>query len=463
MNTTARANDNPLKTAPIGRLMLQFSIPSVIMLVVNSLYNIVDQIFIGQGVGYLGNAATNVIFPLTVLAMAVSLMLGDGGAAFMNLCLGEGSKKDASKTAGNVIIAALASSILLMCVCLILIKPLCNLLGATSDTLSYAVDYGFIIAAGFPFVFFSNSVSALIRADGSPRYSMAVMVCGAVTNTILDPLFIFGFGWGVKGAAWATIIGQAASAVLCLFYLRKFKHIDFIISAVKLELKTAGRICALGISSFITQASICLVLFLGNNLITHYGAQSIYGADIPLAAFGITMKVNQIMLGVCIGITVGSAPILSFNYGAKQIRRVQKTILCCIAASVAVMFLATIAYEFFPQYIVMIFGTGSELYRQFSIRVFRIHLCLSVLSTFQTVASIFFQAIGKPVKSMVISVSRWVVFLIPAMLVMSYFTGVDGVLWAGPIADGLSFALALPLVIVQFAKFKAPSLSNTSA
>jgi putative MATE family efflux protein len=424
------------------------------MLVVNSLYNIVDQIFIGQGVGYLGNAATNVIFPLTVLAMAVSLMLGDGGAAFMNLCLGEGRKKDASKTAGNVIITAVTSSILLMGICLILIKPLCHLFGATGDSLPYALDYGFIIAIGFPFVFFSNSVSALIRADGSPRYSMAVMVCGAVTNTILDPLFIFGFGWGVKGAAWATIIGQAVSAVLCLFYLRKFKHIDFTLSTIQFELKIISKICALGISSFITQASIFLVVFLGNNLITYYGARSPYGADIPLAAFGITMKVSQIMLGICIGIAVGSAPLLSFNYGAKQIRRVRKTMLCCIAASVVVMLFATIAYEFFPQYIVMVFGSGSELYQQFSIRTFRVYLCLSVLNTFQTVVSIFFQAIGKPIKSMAISVSRWIVFAVPAMLILSYLMGVDGVLWAGPIADSLSFLLALLLIAVQFGEFK---------
>jgi Na+-driven multidrug efflux pump len=206
---------NPLGYAPIGRLMMQFSIPSIITMIVSSLYNIVDQIFIGQSIGYLGNAATNVIFPLTVLAMALSLMIGDGGAAFMNLNLGQGNKSEASKTAGNVVTASLVSSIVLSVVCLIFLNPLCRILGGTNDSLPLALDYGSIVVFGFIFTNFSNSVSALIRADGSPRYSMVVMISGAITNTILDPLFIFGFGWGVKGAAWATVIGQAVSAVLC--------------------------------------------------------------------------------------------------------------------------------------------------------------------------------------------------------------------------------------------------------
>jgi putative MATE family efflux protein len=298
IDITKDASGNPLGHAPIGRLMFQFCIPSVIMLVVNSLYNIVDQIFIGQGIGYLANAATNVIFPLTIFALAISLMLGDGGAAFMNLNLGKGDKKEASKSVGNVVMASLGSGVALTCICLIFLKPLCHLFGATNDNLSFALDYGFIIVLGFPFVLFSNALSAAIRADGSPRYSMAVMISGAITNTILDPLFIFGFGWGVKGAAWATIIGQAVSVVLCFFYLRKFKHIDFTLSSLKIELKTLIRICALGVSSFITQAAACAVIFVVNNTITFYGAQSVYGPDIPLAAFGITMKVNQIMLGV---------------------------------------------------------------------------------------------------------------------------------------------------------------------
>jgi putative MATE family efflux protein len=382
-------HQNPIGYEPIGRLMLRFSIPSIITMVVSSLYNIVDQIFIGQSVGYLGNAATNVIFPLTILAMAFSLMIGDGGTAFMNLNLGQGNKQKASKAAGNVITATLVSGLVLSLICLIFLKPLCLLLGATGDSMRYALDYGFPIVIGFVFTNFSNSVSALIRADGSPRYSMAVMLSGAVTNTILDPLFIFGFGWGVKGAAWATVIGQIVTAFLCASYLAKFKHIDFSLDDLKLRLNIAGKVCALGVSSFITQAAICLVISVSNNALTFYGARSVYGADIPLAAQGITMKVNQIIMSVCIAIAVGSAPIISFNFGARQIRRVRKTILCCFAASVLVMTLATILYELFPQYIVLIFGSGNELYEQFSIKTFRIFLSLSIINGFTICSGIF--------------------------------------------------------------------------
>jgi putative MATE family efflux protein len=345
--TDVNKAQNPLGHAPIGRLMLQFSIPSIITLVVSSLYNIVDQIFIGHSIGYLGNAATNVIFPLTVLALALSLMIGDGGAAFMNLNLGQGNKSEASKAVGNVVTASLVSSITLSIVCLIFLKPLCRLLGATSDSLSFALDYGSIVTLGFVFTNFSNSASALIRADGSPRYSMAVMISGAITNTILDPLFIFGFGWGVKGAALATVIGQAVSAVLCVSYFTKFKHIDFSLSSLKLHLKTADKICALGISSFITQAAVCLVISVNNNALVFYGAQSVYGADIPLAALGITMKVNQIIFSVCIAIVVGCAPIISFNYGALQLKRVRKTIFFCITASIITMALLPFFTNFF--------------------------------------------------------------------------------------------------------------------
>jgi putative MATE family efflux protein len=454
MNVTANTDKNPLGYAPIGRLMLQFSIPCIITQVVSSLYNVVDQIFIGQGVGYLGNAATNVIFPFTVLAMAISFMLGDGGGAFMNLNLGQDKKAEASKSAGNVAIASLVSGLALTAVCLVFLEPLCRLLGATDDSISYALDYGSIIAIGFVFTNFANSVSALIRADGSPRYSMAVMISGAVTNTILDPLFIFGFGWGVKGAAWATIIGQIVSAVLCVSYFARFKHIDFKFSSLKIELKTIGRICTLGISSFITLAVVCLVVSLVNNTLVLHGSQSVYGADIPLAAFGITMKVNHIIMSVCIGIAAGCAPIISFNYGARQIERVRKTVIRCMAAAVTIMAFATVWYEFFPQYIVRIFGSESELYERFSMRTFRIYLCFSVLNGFQVCSGLFFQAIGKPLKSLVISISRQLLFFIPGMLLMSSFMGLDGILWAGPAGSILAFLLALPLVLVQFGKFK---------
>ena len=451
---TAVTYKNPLGHAPLGRLMLRFSVPCIITFVVNSLYNMVDQIFIGHGVGYLGNAATNVIFPLAVMAMAVSLMLGDGGAAFMNLNLGKGDKNEASKVVGNVVIASVVSGLALTAVCLIFMEPFCRLLGATQDSLQFSLDYGYIIALGFVFSTFSISVCALIRADGSPGYSMAVAVAGAITNTVLDPIFIFGFGWGVKGAAIATITGQAVSAGLCLSYFTKFKHVDFTLSRLKADIRAITKICAFGVSSFITQAAIFVTISANNNALAFYGARSAYGADIPLAALGITMKVNMIILGVCIGIAAGCAPIISFNFGAMQLARVKKVVVNCIAASAVIMALATVCYELLPQYIVLAFGAGSELYEQFSVKTFRIFLCLSVLNGFQVCSSIFFQSIGKPVKAIVISISRQVLLYIPVMLAMCSFGGIEGILWTGPIVDLLTFCLALPLVIVQFMKFK---------
>lgn len=453
---------NPLGHAPIVGLMLKFGVPSVIMIVVSSLYNMVDQIFIGHGVGYLGNAATNVIFPLNMLAFALAVMFGDGGAAFMNLNLGQGRKKEASMAAGNVMIGTFGAGVIVAAVCICFLEPICRILGATSESMPYALDYGYIIMLGFPFINYSMSVSSIIRADGNPRFAAIVMISGAIINTILDPIFIFGLQMGVKGAAYATIIGQFLSAAVCFSYIRRFKHIDFSLSDIKLNKKVMGRICALGISSFIMQAAICLVISVVNNAISLCGRHSIYGADIPLAAFGITMKVSQIMLGVCVGLSVGCAPILSFNYGAKQMDRVRKTLAYCIGASVFAMILATICYELFPNYIVALFGSGSELYEEFAMRTFRIHLCLSALIGFQTVAAMFFQAIGKPKRSMMLSVSRQIVFFIPLIWILSAFLGIDGILWAGPAGDALAFLLALPLVIYQFKKFKrmqtAPAL-----
>ncbi|MDR0708086.1 MAG: MATE family efflux transporter [Treponema sp.] len=450
METTI-PNRNPLGYAPIGQLMRKFSIPSIITLIVTYLYNIVDQIFIGQGVGYLGNAATNVIFPLTV---AIAVLLGDGGAAFMNLNLGQGNKTEASKSAGNVATVTVVSALALTIICIIFLKPLCGLLGATADSIQYSLDYGLIIILGFPFTNFATSVSSLIRADGSPRYSMAVMLSGAITNTILDPLFIFGFGWGVKGAAWATVIGQAISAVLCVSYFSRFRYIDFSSESLKVKWNALKKMFLLGISSFITQIAVVIVTSANNIALTTYGAQSVYGADIPLAALGITMKVNQILMGFCIGIAAGCAPIISFNCGAQQVKRVKQTILYGAGVSVLIMALATICYEVFPLYIVKIFGTERELYMRFAVKTFRIYLCLAVFNGFQVCIAIFFQALGKPLQAMLVSVSRQVVFYIPVMLLLSSLMGVEGILWAGPAGDALTFILVLPLILFQFKKFK---------
>jgi len=464
MTTNAAQQVNPLGQAPLKRLMLKFSIPSVITLIVMYLYNIVDQIFIGHGIGYLGNAATNVIFPITVFAMAISMLFADGGAAFMNLNLGKGKKREASATIGNVVISSLVSSLVLTVLCLIFLEPLCKMLGATEASLQHSLDYGHIVILAFPFINFAGSVCALIRADGNPRYSMIVMLSGAIINTVLDPIFIFGFEWGMKGAGLATVISQFVSAALCVHYIVKsrFKHVDCSVANFRINAKVLSRICVLGISSFVAQLMLVLVIAATNNALTFYGARSVYGAEIPLAALGITMKVNQIIMGICIGIAAGCAPIISFNYGAAQIKRVKKTILYALSVTGCVTLAATFCFHFFPQYIIRIFGLESEIYEQFAIKTFRIFLLLMTFNGFQICASIFFQALGKPLESLLIQVSRQVIFFIPAMLLLCSVMGVEGVLWAGPVGDFLTFCLAFPLVLRLFREFKIMELKTKS-
>ena len=443
---TIKEKQNPLGYEPIGKLMLKFGLPSIVTMLVNSLYNIVDQVFIGQGVGYLGNAATNIIFPLTVMSIALGIMFGDGGSAFISLNLGCGNRKEASKGPGNVIILVLSLGIILCTAFLLFTEPLCRLFGATTPVMPYAKEYGRIIALGLPLMMFSGSVSALIRADGSPRYSMINMLVGCIVNVILDPIFIFVFHWGVAGAAWATVIGQLMSAIMAFCYLSKFKTIDFNKSCLKLQRDIVKKIASLGVSSFITHAAIVIVIVMFNKVLTKYGALSIYGAEIPLAAHGITMKVNQIVTGICTGLTSGCQPIMGFNYGARQYARVRKTILRCIAFAITVMAVATFVYQVFPQYIVKIFGSESDLYNQFAVMSFRIFLLTAVLNGFSNCSGAFFQAIGKPIHAAVISFLRLIVLLVPSVIITSAIMGLDGVLWGAPIADAMSFLVAFVFI-----------------
>lgn len=440
---------SPFATELIGRLIVKFAVPSVIALLVNSLYNIVDQIFIGWGVGYLGNGATNIVFPITIIALALSMMIGNGGAAYLSLKMGEGEVETAKKGVGNAVTLVIIVSILLAVIFLIWIDPILTLFGATDVLRPFALEYGFIIGAGLPFMMISAAINSMIRADGSPKYAMLSMVIGAIINVILDPVFIFVFQMGVKGAAIATIIGQVASFVVSVLYMPHFKSVQLHKSSFAPCAKVSVNIVIFGLSSFITQFAITIVMALTNNLLAKYGAQSVYGAEIPLTATGIVMKVNQIMIAILLGIATGTQPIIGYNYGAKSYHRVKKALEISLIASEIVSVAAFLIFQFAPMSVVSLFGSEEGLYNEFAVKAFRIFLMLCPLTGFQTIAAVYLQAVGKPVKSAILSLARQIIFFVPTALILPIFLGVEGVLWTGPVADGLAFLLSLAFLLYE--------------
>ncbi|MGB5822725.1 MAG: MATE family efflux transporter [Proteocatella sp.] len=453
MVTIDETNDlkpgNPLENENISKLLLKFAIPSVISMVVNALYNIVDQIFIGQGVGYLGNAATNVAFPLITIAMAIALMTGNGAAALYSLKLGAREEETASKTVGNAISMMIISGLGMLCMGLIFFKPLLYIFGATEAVMPYAIDYTRIIIIGLPFVITTVGLNAIIRADGSPKYSMYSMLIGAVINIILDPIFIFVFHMGVEGAAIATIIGQFVSLLFSLKYIRAFKSIKVTKDIFRLDKKIIGTIISFGASSFATQMAITLVQITINNTIRHYGALSIYGSDIPLSVIGIVMKVNMIIISIILGIAIGSQPIWGYNYGAKRYDRVKKTYKISVLIASVFSFAGLLVFQLFTQNVVNLFGSESLLYNEFAIKSFKIFLSGMFAVGFQIVSSIYFQAIGKPLKSAFLSMSRQAFLLAPLVVIMPMIFGIEGILYAGPMADIMSAVITSIFIIKE--------------
>lgn len=444
--------ENPLGTERIGKLIITFAVPSIISMVVNALYNIVDQIFIGQGVGYLGNGATNVIMPLTVIVIALALLVGDGAAAYLSLKLGQKDAKSAAHGIGNAITATIFIGIVLCILFQIFLKPLCLLFGATEDILPYAMDYGRIIAWGVLFSAIDSAMAGIIRADGSPKYSMAGLLIGCITNIILDPVFIFIFHWGVKGAAWATILGQIFNAIFYLAYIWKFKNIQITKGCFVLKKKVLSKVCSLGISSFITQVAIVLVMAVTNNVLVIYGAQSIYGSDIPLTTIGITMKVNQILSAIIIGLATGAQPIWGYNYGSGQKGRAKQTYRIVLVSATMILIVAFCIFQFAPMRIVQLFGSESDLYNEFAVMCFRIFLLACPINGLQMVTGIFFQSIGKPRQAAILSLTRQIVYLLPATILLPLALGVVGALWAGPVADVLAFITALMMLKIYWKK-----------
>ncbi len=458
--------ENILGSEKIIKLIRKFSIPCIISLVVNSLYNIVDQIFIGWGVGYLGNGATNVVFPLNMIALAFALMFGDGASAYLSLKLGEKKKEEASKGVANGIVISVIISLILCIISLVFLPQILKVFGCTDALRQYALQYGYVIVVGLPFMMIGTTLNSIIRADGSPKYSMTTMVLGAILNIILDPIFIFVFKMGVEGAAIATVISQILTFALNVCYIKKFKSIEINKESFKLKQNVVRKVTTLGISSFITQMSIVFVMAVENNLLGKYGADSKFGSEIPITVLGIVMKISQILNSIIIGIAAGTQPIIGYNYGAEKYDRVKQTIKTVLGLSVIISTIAFILFQTIPDKLISIFGSGDSNYMEFACLAFRTYLMLCICNGIQIPAGIVFQAIGKSFKSAVISLSRQILFLIPAMFTFGRLLGIKGVLYAGPFADGLAFLISASLLVVEIKHFgknknKDITLSNS--
>lgn len=456
--------ENILGTEKIGKLIRKFSIPCIISLLVNSLYNIVDQIFIGWGVGYLGNGATNVVFPLTMICLAFSLMFGDGASAYLSLKLGEKKKEEAAKGVSNGILLSVIISVIFSLVSLIFLPQLLNVFGCTDNLREYALNYGYVIAIGLPFMIIGTTLNSIIRADGSPKYAMTSMLVGAILNIILDPIFIFVLKMNVQGAAIATVISQIVTFVINIVYIKKFKSIKLEKSSFKLSGGICRKVSMLGISSFITQMSFVVVVSFQNNLLAKYGGLSKFGPEIPITVLGIVMKISQILNSIIIGIAAGSQPIFGYNYGAGKYERVKKTLKIVLCTSLVISTIAFVLFQTIPETLISIFGSGDSSYMEFACLAFRIYLMLCICNGIQIPSGIFFQAVGKSAKSALLSLSRQVLFLIPAMIILGGIFGLKGVLYAGPFADGLAFAIAVTLLVFEVKSYgKDKSVAKTKS
>ncbi len=442
-------SENPMGTQPLSKLLFKMAVPAVIANLVNSLYNIVDQIFIGQGVGYLGNAATSIAFPLTAVCLAFGLMFGLGGAANFNLALGRKDNEKACRVAGTAVTMILIFGLSACVITNVFLKQLLIMFGATDNILDYSVEYTRIISFGIPFLMFSIGINPLVRADGSPTYSMLAVVSGAVLNTLLDPLFIFAFNLGIKGAAIATLISQILSALILALYFRRFKSVKLSARDFLPSLETIFCIISVGISSFIFQFSNMIIQIVTNNMLRKYGAESVYGSDIPIAVAGIVMKISMIFTAIIIGIVQGAQPIIGYNYGAEKYDRVKNTVRLMLSSAFVISLAAFACFEIFPLALISLFGEGSELYFEFGVKYMRVFLFFTILNGLQISSTTFFQAIGKAGKGAVLSLTKQVIFLLPLLIILPRFMGVTGVMYAGPSADFIAFCTAFTLLILE--------------
>lgn len=451
---------NPLGAEPISKLMVKFSVPSIIAMIVGALYNIVDQLFIGQSVGTLGIAATNIAFPVSTSCVALGLLFGIGGASCFNLSMGRGEKEKSAFFIGNAIVMMFFTGVILFIFTELFLAQILHACGSPSDVFPYAKTYVRITAIGFPFFIVSVGGGHLIRADGSPQMAMISNVIGAIVNIILDAIFILGFNMGLVGAALATIIGQIVSALFVVVYLKHYKTVPLLKKHLKIHAEYLKEIASIGAASFINQLAMMLVQVILNNSLRHYGAQSIYGETIPIACAGVTMKVAQLFFSVVIGLSQGSQPIESFNYGAKKYDRVKEAYMLANKAGAAISILAFALFQLFPRQIISLFGTGSEEYYQFAIRFFRIYLFFICINFIQPITSTFFTSIGKPKKGIFLSLTRQILFLLPMIIILPLFFGIDGIIFAGPAADFIAAATCIVMISIEFKNMKKLELEE---
>lgn len=435
-------SSNYLGTERIGKLLMKFCIPCIASLIISCLYNIVDQIFVGNGIGYLGNAATGVIFPITVIGWGMSLFFGDGAAAFLSVALGKNDTESIHRGVGNSILFSFLSGVVIILVSYLWGDGLLRLIGATDATIALAHDYGYIIYIMMPLAMTQNTLASIIRADGSPQYAMGAMIVGALLNIVGDPIAIFVLDLGIKGAAYATILGQFVSFLICVFYLTRSKTFRLKAQSFQIDFKLLRQIMALGTSSLLTQLSIVVITVVNNILLVKYGAVSSYGADIPLAAFVVIMKLFQIVLNIAIGIAAGAQPIVGYNYGAGHYSRVRELLKAVIKWTAIVGIVCMFLFEVFPAAFIRLFGSDGDLYMEFAVRCLRIYLLLILFTCVQKVCAIFLQSIGHAQTAAPLAIIRDLL-LIVFSIVVPIFAGVTGIFWAAPIADVIAMLITL--------------------
>ena len=452
----------------ISKLLKQFSVPCIMGLLIGAFYNIVDQIFIGNSeLGYLGNAATGVSFPILCVANAFAFCIGDGAASYLSICSGRNDSQSAHKCVGGSATITFTVGVLLGIVCLLFRVPLMRTFGASDQTLDMAVEYFAILSVFFPIYLLIAVLNSMIRADGSPTYAMFGMLSGAVVNIILDPIFIFLLKWGIAGAAWATVIGQIVSFLVCAVYFRKPKTFALTAKSFLPDKRVMTGSISLGASTFVNQISIVVVSLTCNMMLAHYGAMSVYGPDIPISVFSILTKVYTIVMNTVVGIVLGGQPIFGYNYGARKYDRVKETYFLALKACLGVSIAATLIFQLCPQFIIRIFGDGGPLYEEFAVKAFRVYLMLTVATALVKLSSIFFQSIGKPVQAVLASLARDIVCFTPLAIFLPRMmeaetagSGIMGILVAAPIADVISLLVVLVMTL-QF--FKGLNKQQTEA
>lgn len=462
MSTKAVRANNILGTGDIKTLLKEFATPSVIAMIVGAFYNIVDQIFIGNSVGVVGNAATNVAFPLTTLCISISLLIGIGGAANFNLRLGEGNEDVAKKYLSNSFIMIVIISLILTLLVKTFLTPLLTIFGATEENISYAKTYTSITSNGFIFLILTNAGTGLIRADGSPRYSMIAILVGCITNLILDPIFIFVFKWQMAGAAWATVIGQILSGLMVILYARDFKTVELTKDDFKIDFKYIKNITRLGVAPFLNQVTLLIVQVLLNNSIVYYGESSKYGSTIPLAIIGIGMKVFMIFFSCALGIAQGMQPIVSYNYGAKNYDRAKEAYKLSVKTAMIILFIAFLLFQFIPDKILRLFGEGSKEYFEFGAYFFRIYLMFTFLVPIQPITTNLLTSIGEAKRGIFLSLTRQIIFFVPLAIILPRFFGIMGLIYTGPLADFLSFIVAIVMAKSVFKEMDQLKLAKES-